>query len=559
MATSHTVFERLSHWARTRPDDPALIFLASGDDETARWSFQELHSRALAVAGLIQQRGGAAAPVALLYPSGLEFCAALFGCFYAGAVAVPAPFNPRTRMTDRVRSILGNATPSLILTRDEDACRKFEAEGEIWLPTGSLAPTSASAGTADNIARDDRPAFLQYTSGSTGNPKGVIVGHDALACNLQAQRAAFGVDASCVLVNWLPMFHDMGLVGGLLLAVDSGRPCVIMPPLAFLQSPVRWLRAVTRFGGKVSGGPNFAYELCATRLAGQVPHGLDLSSWRSAFCGSEPVRARTLARFAETFAPAGFNPASLMPCYGMAETTLVIATSPIGRGLKVAADNRVSCGPPVGCEVLIVDPETACPVADGQIGEVCVRGGSVARGYWNAPEATAAAFGISIPGNGTDWFRTGDRGYLHEGELYLAGRIKDTIIHRGAKIDAEDIESAAAASVPGLAPAGAAFAIEIGDRECVVLVQEVERRALPLLDPEAAAGAIIEAVAAQTGLRLHDLLLLRPGAIPRTTSGKVQRSICRQLYLAGSLPPAASTEGIRLLLRWQTGGTEWGA
>jgi acyl-CoA synthetase (AMP-forming)/AMP-acid ligase II len=540
------VAERLNRWALERPDDTALIFLADGETETERWSFAELHGRAMAVARRVIAEGGAGHTAVLLYPQGLDFCAALLGCFYAGAVAAPAPFNARNQITERVGAIIADAGPALILTRDAVVVDAHAGEPTPWLATSALG---VDAGPPLGPPAPGAVAFLQYTSGSTGNPKGVMVDHANLAANVESLRQAFGVDEQACLVSWLPLFHDMGLVGKLLLAVDSGRPCVLMPPLAFLQSPGRWLKAISRYGGTVSGAPNFAYELCVRRLAGKSLGLLDLSRWRAAYCGAEPVRASTMAGFAEMFAPHGFSAEALTPCYGLAEATLVVSSVPLGQGAHADASGRVSCGPPVGCEVAIVDAANGQPVDAGQVGEIWVRGASVARGYWRNPEATAQAFGAVIPGLGGDFLKTGDRGCLADGALHLSGRSKDSLIHRGANIDPDDVERAAAVCAPAFAAVGAAFAIDRQDEEVVVLVQEVERRFLPLEAPERLIDAAVEAVAAKTGLRLYDLVLVRPGAVPRTTSGKVQRGLCRDLYLAGGLALAAVVKSHPLLTR----------
>jgi acyl-CoA synthetase (AMP-forming)/AMP-acid ligase II len=539
MTTGAGVAERLSRWARERPDKTALVFLADGENEAERWSFAQLHGRATAIAERIRGEGAGGAPVVLLYPQGVDFCAALFGCFYASAIATPAPFNPRLRVSDRVRAIMANAGPALVLTRDEATRDAHANEPVKWLATGSMG---SSAGPTPAAASPDALALLQYTSGSTGDPKGVMVDHGNLAANLDALRRTFGVDEASVFVSWLPLFHDMGLVGKLLLAVDSGRPCVLMPPLAFLQSPARWLKAISKYGGTISGAPNFAFDLCVRRLAGKPLDRLELSTWRTAFCGAEPVRAATMARFAQVFAVCGFSPAALLPCYGLAESTLIVSGVGPGRGARADANGRVGCGPPIGCELRIVDPQTHRPVETGQTGEIWLRGPSVARGYWRAPEATEETFGGRIGGEAGAWLKTGDRGYLADGGLHLSGRSKDILIYRGGNIDPDDVERAVAACAPAFSGAGAAFAIEVDDEEVVVLVQEIERKFLPLADPTALIDAAVDAVAAQTGLRLYDLVLARPGAVPRTTSGKIQRGLCRERYLAGSLAQAAAAD-----------------
>lgn len=533
------VWGRLTRYATERADEAALIFLANGESETDRWSFGELHKRALLIAHHLRAHGSEGRTVMLAYPPGLEFCAALFGAFAAGAIPVATPFRPRRVLTDRMRDILADARPVVILALDKAVCAPFTAEGWAVMATGEMGDVGADA-TAQSPRPEDL-AFLQYTSGSTGGAKGVMISHANLSANLRAMSDTFGVDDSAVAATWLPLFHDMGLVT-MLTAIHAGRSCVLMPPQAFLQSPLRWLDVISRYRVTFSGAPNFAFDRCVSRLADRpaAETDLDLRSWRAAFCGAEPVRWRTMRAFATAFAPVGLDPCALTPCYGLAEATLLVASTPLDAPPSVDQDGRVVCGTPRGCEVRIVDGATGREAPDGQAGEVWVRGASVARGYWNAPDATAAVFNAELAGLGGGFLRTGDQGYVGDGGLYLCGRLKDILLHRGVNIDPDDVERAAAAASAALSATGAAFPVEIDDEERVVLVHEIDRRAFAQADLSALADAVAEAVAAETGLSLYDLVFVRPGAIPRTTSGKVQRRRCREVYLMGGFESAAA-------------------
>jgi acyl-CoA synthetase (AMP-forming)/AMP-acid ligase II len=397
-------------------------------------------------------------------------------------------------------------------------------------------------------------ALLQYTSGSTGQPRGVVITHGNLAANLAMLRASFGVHPGSSMLNWLPLFHDMGLIM-LLLALVSGMPCILMPPLAFLQRPHRWLAAIDRYRATISGGPNFAFDLCARRaLAGNTAP--DLRSWEVAFCAAEPIRAATLARFAATTQPCGFDPAALHPCYGLAEATAFVTGGQRGAGVVLADDERtarplVSCGEPARAEtVVVVDPDTRAPVPDGATGEIWVAGPNVATGYWNDPVATGDAFGARLADGTGSFLRTGDLGFFRDGRLYVCGRLKSVIIHRAEKFFAEDIEASIAACDVAFGGRGAAFPVDDSGEERVVVAFELARAALAHFDSRTIIDRAVTAVANAYGLRLHDLVLVRPGSLPRTTSGKIQRSRTRDLYLAGALKVLDYDAGHPLLGRF---------
>ncbi|HVR99607.1 MAG TPA: AMP-binding protein, partial [Thermoanaerobaculia bacterium] len=484
----------------------------------------------------------------LLYPPGLEFVAAFFGCLYAGVIAVPA-YPPRSRRPDsRLRGIAMDCRPRVVLTTAALLARREALVGQVaelasalWLDTETLDdPSSGFEPSPGDIA------FLQYTSGSTGNPKGVVVTHSNLLHNLERIRVAFGQTPESVVVGWLPLFHDMGLIGNVLEPCYVGCECVLMSPAAFLQKPSRWLAAIDRYRGTTSGGPNFAYDLCARSIA---PETLDLSCWSVAFNGAEPVRRATLDRFAEIFAPCGFRRESFAPCYGLAEATLLVSAA---RG--AGEDPLVSCGAlPSGDEVRIVDPESGIACAADEVGEIWLAGPSVAAGYWNRPEATQETFGAVAEDGGGPYLRTGDLGFVRHDELVITGRLKDLIVLRGRNLYPQDVELSAERAHPALrAGGGAAFSVDERGEESVVVVHEVERRAGPLGE---ITDAVRRAVAEEHGVRVADVVLLRAGTIPKTSSGKIQRRECRSRYLAGELEPlhrsatAPATSG-RLLTRY---------
>ncbi len=562
---SRSILEILHQRAEEGGDRLAYAFLADGEIEARLdWVGLDARARALAVTlrdlGLSGQRGEDGERVLLLFPPGLAFVTAFFGCLYAGAVAVPA-LPPRPRRTDpRLSAILRDARPRLILTSADllPALAALEA----GIPELAAVPRLAEESVGSDLAGlwaepaidPDRLAFLQYTSGSTAAPKGVMVRHGNLLHNEELIRRAFGQSAESVIVGWLPLFHDMGLIGNVLQPLFVGASCYLLSPLAFLQRPLRWLEAIDRFRATTSGGPDFAYDLCVRKIGPAERERLDLSCWRAAFNGAEPVRASTLARFAAAFAPCGFRAEAFYPCYGLAEATLLVsgggtAAAPLVRDLDAAdleagriagpaepaARRRVlvGCGRPLQ-EVLIVDPEARSPCAEDRVGEVWVRSASVAAGYWQRTEESAETFGAFLASGEGPYLRTGDLGFLCGGELFLAGRSKDLIVLRGRNYYPQDLELTAEQSHPDLRPgAGAAFAIEEGGAERLVLVHELARH--PRAESEEIAHAVRRAVAEEHGVAVSDLVLIRPESLPRTSSGKVRRGACREAYLGGAL------------------------
>jgi amino acid adenylation domain-containing protein len=555
----------LSLRARKQPERWAYSFLADGEREEARLGYAELDRQARAIGARLQTVARPDDRVLLLLPSDLDFVAAFFGCLYAGVVAVPA-YPPRSqRSLPRLLTIVGDATPTVALTTSSILSRSGSWTSGVAALRGLrwLTLDDPDAEPADDLAcrwRDpgadpDRLAFLQYTSGSTAAPKGVMVSHGNLLHNQEAIRRAFGQSESSVIVGWLPLFHDMGLIGNVLQPLYVGAPCVLMSPAAFLQKPLRWLSAIDRYRATTSGGPNFAYELCSQKISPEQREGLDLSSWKVAFNGAEPVRAETLASFATAFAPQGFRREAFFPCYGLAEATLFAAGRDLGAGalavdgealelgrVAPAAGERmrhlVSCGTTAwGQEVRIVEPESGRECPADRVGEIWLAGPSVARGYWNRPEETAATFGARLAAGESAYLRTGDLGFARAGELFVTGRLKDLVILRGRNHYPQDLEQTAERADPALrAGCGAAFSIEEAGEERLVIVWELDRHArLAAEAADAIAAAVRQALSEEHEVQLLELALLRFGALPKTTSGKVRRQACRASYLAGEL------------------------
>jgi acyl transferase domain-containing protein/acyl-CoA synthetase (AMP-forming)/AMP-acid ligase II/acyl carrier protein len=562
-----TVVELLGLRARRDPDRTAFVFLADGENEEARITYQELERRCRALAQRLLEMGMSGQRALLLFPSGIDYITAFFGCLYAGVVAVPA-YPPRlNKPTPRLQGIVADARARLVLSSTsiqanlEDRFQQLPDLAALrWLAIDTIGKEGADDWRDPGIDKDAL-AFLQYTSGSTAAPRGVMVTHDNLMYNSALVYRGFGHEVGWVGVTWLPLYHDMGLIGGILQTVFAGETTYVMSPVAFLQRPFRWLQAISRYRGAVTGGPNFAYELCIQRISAEQRATLDLSSWKVAACGAEPIRKDTIERFTSTFAPCGFRKETFYPCYGLAEATVLVSggthtalpvylhvqQSALEQHLIVpvsaedpAAHTFVGCGQDLpGQKIVIVDPETILPSPPDRVGEIWLSGPSVARGYWERPEESEQVFRARVAGSGDGpYLRTGDLGFFHEGELYIAGRLKDLIIIRGRNHYPQDIEATAEASHPGLRPAGAAaFAIEAAGEERLVIAAEIDRPGK--LDTAAVIDAIRQAVASEHELEVHAIVLVRPAAIPKTSSGKIQRHACCQGFLGGTLDAVA--------------------
>ena len=560
-----TLVGALRAGARARADRVALRFLADGGPAAQR-TYAELDREALGIAEGLRRRGLAGRRALMIYPSGLEFVSAFFGCLYAGVVAVPVEVPRRNRPMPRLAAIAADAAPSAVLTArsllaDAD-CWAAEAPALRGLPVLATDAEGRDAPGEPAGPRPDDLAFLQYTSGSTATPKGVMISHRNLMANADRVRDCFGSVEGDRGVFWLPLHHDMGLIGGVLQTIACGGTSTLMSPVAFLQRPRLWLETIAQVGATISGGPDFAYDLCARKIPADQRAGLDLSRWAVAFTGAEPVRAETLDRFAEAFADCGFRREAFLPCYGLAESTLLVSgLRPPGGPVVVSASAEglasgrleearpgeegrrlvASGGIPGGVEVAVVDPSTRERLPEGRVGEVWVRGESVAEGYWGRPEETAETFGATTAEGDGPYMRSGDLGVLGvDGSLFVTGRRKDLIIVRGRNVYPQDVEWSATAGHPALRPGGAAaFAVEVDGAERVVVVAELERvgRAAP-------AAEVIDAIRRSASeaheLDLFAVRLLRPAALPRTSSGKVRRGVCRERFLADELATIAA-------------------
>jgi acyl-CoA synthetase (AMP-forming)/AMP-acid ligase II len=550
--------------ANQQPNQIAYTFLLDGEDRSISISYGELDRRARELGSLLQGLKLTGERAILMYPSGLEFIIAFLGCLYAGVIAVPAYPPRKNQSLERLQAIVSDCQAKEVLTT---TAIKNSLETSIahypelvpfhWLATDNLPILFGSLPNFPEVGLDTL-AFLQYTSGSTGSAKGVMVSHGNLLHNQEMLRQAWQNTERSVFVSWLPLFHDMGLIGAILQALYVGFPCVLLSPLDFLQKPARWLQAISHYGATISGSPNFAYDLCTYKVTPEQMDNLDLSLWQVAFNGAEPVQAETIKAFSKKFAPCGFREEAFYPCYGMAEATLFVSGGqkerlPILKTVdaEALADNEVilSTGGAtktlVGCGwawndqiVRIVDPDTfqVCPA--GRVGEIWVSGASIAKGYWNHVEKTAETFHArtALTGEGP-FLRTGDLGMIDEwGELFIMGRLKDTIVIRGRNHYPQDIEHTVERSHPALrAGGGAAFTLESDREEKLVIVQEVERTQIRKVDPDQVVANIREAIAARHGLQVHAIELIKPCSLPKTSSGKVQRARCRAKFIQGTL------------------------
>jgi acyl-CoA synthetase (AMP-forming)/AMP-acid ligase II len=565
-----TLIELLQFRTRGLPRQRAYTFLLDGENEEVHLTYEELERRARCVALHLRQFVAESDRVLLLFQPGLEFIIGFFGCLFAGAVAIPVnpPHHGRTgRSFEHLKVLSRNAQPGAVLTTSsllpmvgDLSVQALELGALPWLAVENSVESSGQEWQPPRI-EGQTLALIQYTAGSTADPKGVMVSHANLLDNSAIIHQRFGHDPRSKGVIWLPPYHDMGLVGGVLQPLYGGFPVTLMSPVAFLMRPIRWLQAISRTRATTSGGPNFAYDLCVRKISNEQRSGLDLSCWKVAFNGAEPVRPETLEQFNAAFAECGFRPDAFYPCYGLAEATLFVAGESANSAPRtyrvrptalqhhrvVAATSEdearelVSCGQPAtNLEVTIVDPVrlTRCP--PNHVGEIWVSGESVALGYWNRPEETETTFRAYIADSGEGPFlRTGDLGFFLDGQLVIAGRLKDLIILGGRNHYPQDIELTVEQAHSALRPgACAAFSVDRGGAERLIVLAEVEPRYRNLnrnngtaVKTDEIVQAIRQAVAEHHGIHADEVQLLGPGTIPKTTSGKIQRNACRSSYL----------------------------
>lgn len=582
-----TLCAMLEERASEQGSRPLYTFLTDGDSAEQTFTYADLQHRAKQIGGWLLDRKATGQRVLLVYPQGLEYIAAYFGCLYAGAIAVPAYPPRRNRRATRICSMVGDANIELALTTHDlleslvtSSTEEPSLSGLTWHASDRLSDDWVDRWSPQKIDSDSI-AFLQYTSGSTGTPKGVVITHGNLLHNQSLIHHAFGQTSSTVVAGWLPLHHDMGLIGNILHPLYLGGRLVFMSPVDFLQQPIRWLKMISKYGVTISGGPNFGYNVCVEATTDEQRAGLDLSSWECAFNGAEPVSYRTMSKFATAFSDYGFDEGSFCPCYGMAETTLLVTgchkREPIikapfdamamqdrrivpaeagqvressGRPAQVA--ELCGCGVPESTtDVRIVDPETCHECPPDRIGEIWVSNRSVGQGYWGRDEQSEEIFRARLKsqreGGNSDpervYLRTGDLGFFHDGQLFITGRLKDLIIVRGANHYPQDIELTTESSHESLmTSSSAAFATLSDEQEQVVIVQEVKRSHMRSIDSDEVIMAIREAVANEHQIPLSAVLLVRPGGVPKTTSGKVQRGEARRMYLADEFKKIAAWE-----------------
>jgi len=557
-----TIVDILRDRSFKMPHTQAFTFLEDGETQELTLTYYELDRRSRAVAAQLQAFGLSGERAILLYPPGLDYLIAFFGCLYAGVVAVPA-YPPRNqRKTPRIQAITIDAQASVALTTTamlpalQSVFTPDTQQGNFrWLTTDNAAQGLEDSWQQPAI-NGDTLAFLQYTSGSTGTPKGVMLSHGNLLHNAAVTYQLMEHSSSSKFVSWLPVYHDMGLIGGILQPLYGAFPCILMSPASFLQRPYRWLQAISRYKGTTSGGPNFAYEQCIQRITQQQKETLDLSSWSVAFNGAEPVRRDTLEQFATAFAECGFRAEAFYPCYGMAEATLIVSggskkalaqirtvnKSALSQNQIVEATTHqdiqsfVSCGKAIpNQQIVIVNPETFTRCSSDEVGEIWVSGPSVGQGYWNRTEETKETFHAYLKDTKEGPFlRTGDLGFLHNGEVFITGRAKDLIIIRGRNLYPQDIELTAERSHTSLRlGANAVFTVEVNNEERLFIVQELEFRAKPNLAE--VTSTIRQAITEEHEVQVYGVILIKPGSIPKTSSGKIQRRATRAQFQNGEL------------------------
>ena len=570
-----TLPDWLASRAAAHPDRSALVFLDEEGGEQA-WSYGQLWERACLVASRLPPAMGREPRALLFYPPGIEFLAGFLGSQIAGWVPVPTCYPKPGRPMPRLDAVARDCAPGVILG-DRESLAALDGGKSPPAVTGLPRIATDAIAWGERDGRGHRRsavdasltaegiALLQYTSGSTSEPKGVLVRHRNLMANLEAIRHGFRIDwqapdvatPQCG-VFWLPFFHDMGLIGGILTPLYVGGCSVLMSPRSFLLRPLKWLRAISDYQAVVSGAPNFAYQLCVDRISPEQTDGLDLSRWATAFCGAEPIQPRTLSDFANRFASSGFSESAFCPCYGLAEATLLAAgghgpaepklltvlreslrrgkaeVHPEGRGREF--QKLVSCGVAAkGTELRVVDPQRRREVGESEIGEIWLRGAGVTGGYWNREEERREWFDAELVGRGRGFLRTGDLGFLHQGELYVTGRRKDVIIVRGKNHFPQDIEATVRQTLGPEAGQVAAFAVEGPRSEALALVAEIPRRTPDQEFPEMVRD-IRRAVIETHEVDPRHVLLVRQATVPLTSSGKVQRGECRERFRRDTIP-----------------------
>ena len=566
-----TLVDFLDYRATHQPNRIAYTAWADHPSKEVSLTYQDLQHRANSIAAQLQAQGATGSRALVIYPyhEALPFIAAFLGCLYAGVVAVTdnPPHSAQNLDKIQARATACQATIALttqgFLRRIRPHLSRYPVLAALpWVATDTIATDTHAQGRATDLEADTL-AFLQYTSGSTGVPKGVQIHHRNLLRNLAMLQQGFGDTPESTIVSWLPAFHDMGLIVGLLYPLYVGFPSVQIPPVAFVQKPLRWLQAISRHQATTSGAPNFAYDLLCQRVQAKQLSGLDLSHWRLAYSGAEAVRAETLDQFSQMFAPCGFARSSFYPCYGMAEATVFISggqkpAAPLLKPVDAAALEQNQVVPAsetsdatrllVGCgqtwmdtRMAIVDPQTLTRCSANQVGEIWIAGSGLGRGYWQHPQETARTFDAYFADTGEGPFlRTGDLGFIHAGELYITGRLKEMMVFWGRNHYPQNIERTVERCHPALRHnCGAAFAVPVANEDRLVVAYEVERTYRRCFVMDEIVAAVRWAIALEHSIDIYGIVLLRTTTIPKTSSGKIQRRLCRTQYLEGCLETIA--------------------
>ncbi|HEU5230682.1 MAG TPA: fatty acyl-AMP ligase [Ktedonobacteraceae bacterium] len=566
-----TFVDILSRRAQQQPEQIAYTFLNFGKEADTSLTYRDLYRQARSIAIKLQSLGYQGKPALLLYPSGLEYIAAFFGCLYAGTIAVPVYPPHSDRLLPRIQAIINDTQAEVALTTTKtqaDIARRFMHLPELqrldWIASDEL-PMATNQSWRKPELTEESLAFLQYTSGSTSTAKGVVVSHGNLIHNSEAIRLQMGLSEKDQGVSWLPIFHDLGLIMGILQPLYSGYHTALMAPTAFLQHPLRWLQAMSDYKATVSYAPNFAYDLCIRRSSPADRAKLDLSHWQMALNGAEPVRSETLKNFTAAFEPSGFRPDTFMPAYGLAEATLMASgkkrrtpyiVTHIDKTLleqhyavNTAPDDQnaqtvVGCGTVVpGQQIIAVHPESLTRCQPNEVGEIWIAGGSITQGYLGKEAETNYTFQAYLADTGEGPFlRTGDLGFIQDGEVFITGRLKDLIIIKGRNHYPQDIEYVVEQSSPIIrAGCVTAFSVDVGYEERLVVVAEVRIPQNGLTPGEIAQSieettkAIRRNIAETHEITVYQIMLVKVGEVPKTSSGKLQRRACRMRFLAGSL------------------------
>ncbi|MDG0058297.1 fatty acyl-AMP ligase [Priestia sp. P5] len=568
-----SMIDLLSHKVMIHPEKVVYTFLSNDNQDETNITYQELHMYAKQIAAYLQHLGLEGQRALLMYPSGIDYVKAFLGCIYANVIPVPVYPPGLSRNMERLKAIMDDSATNIILTTTQLHSKiSFHFSDELsnmnlkWIPIDDISHDYRDQWSQPKVDKESL-AFLQYTSGSTSSPKGVMVTHGNILHNEAMIKAACQHNEDTVMLGWLPMYHDMGLIGNILQPLYLGAKCVFMSPMDFLQKPFRWLSAISKYKATISGGPNFAYDLCLKKITDEQKVQLDLSSWEVAFNGAEPVRYETIQKFAQAFKDCNFKLNQFFPCYGMAEATLFITgneklTKPVSKGFckenllenkaierPINSENSVKL---VGCgmtwldqKVEIVNTDSLSKCASNEIGEIWVKGDSIAKGYFGRKQETNYAFNNTVKDTNENGFlRTGDLGFFHEGQLFVTGRLKDVIVLRGKNHYPQDIElTVEKADQTIISGASAAFSVDINGEEKLIIVAEIERKYRPRPHNERELKGYLDSVLRnirQQVMEEHEvqpytISLLKTSSIPKTSSGKIQRSACKNAYLNNGL------------------------